>query len=201
MYRILIVMILSLFAVSCNSVDKEHLELANILRSSFDNLYLAKYGLDYPHTKHTLNKCIKYNDQQCLIAYNLVLESKNKILSLSDTKSLETTLDIIETTCSSEDERIANFTCYGGIMSLYFYDSSAQDKKIFERINKYPKAIKNIIFNNEFYWFHNRPKRSNWINYISTIDVDWEQDGQKEFVLNMFKRDINQIDGEPWVLR
>ena len=86
-------------------------------------------------------------------------------------------------------------------MSLYFYNSPVQDRIIFKRIKKYPREIQKIIFNSYYFWFHNRPKNSNWINYISTLDIDWEQDGQKKFILNMFKRSINKVDGEPWVLR
>jgi len=114
---------------------------------------------------------------------------------------LVVTLDIIEQSCLLEDEAAAKNICYGGLMSLYFYSSSVQDRMIFSRIKKYPKAIKNIIFNHDFLWYHNRPEYFVWIDYISIIDIDWEQDTQKQFVLDMFKKNINQLDGEPWVLR
>ncbi len=199
--KIILFVIFLTSIISCKVVDNKQQDLIYILQTSFDNVYLAKHGLDYPHTQNFLNKCIEKNDQKCLDAYNQVLNGKNRILSLSNTNSLETTLDIIEKTCLSEDENIANFTCYGGIMSLYFYNSPAQDKIILSRIKKYPKAVKNIIFNHEFLWYHNRPENNVWINYISSVDVNWEQDIQKQFILNMFKKRINQIDGEPWVLR
>jgi hypothetical protein len=191
---------LSLLA-SCDLESNKQKKLTPILYDSFEQIYYAKYALDFPHTKSALNNCIEYKNKPCLEVYKQFKEGKNSILSLSDNKSLAATLDIIEKTCLSQTQAMENNICYGGLMSLYFYNSSEQDQKIFKRINKYPKAIKNIIFNNDFLWFHNRPKNSYWINYITTLDVDWAQDGQKQFVLNMLKRNINQIEGEPWVLR
>lgn len=189
------------FITSCTVIKNRQQDMIFILRTSFDAIYIAKYGLDYPRTEHSLNRCVEYKDQQCLNAYNHVLKGKNRILSLSSSNSLTITLDIIEDSCLSEDENIANFTCYGGIMSLYFYNSPEHDYKILSRIKEYPKMVKSIIFNNEFLWYHNRPEPDVWIDYISSIDVSWEKDVQKQFVLDMFKKSIDQVGSEPWVLK
>lgn len=199
--KIILIGFFLILLASCGLVSNKQKNLIPVLQASFERIYYAKYALDFPHTESALNNCIEYKNKPCLEVYKHFKEGKSSILSLSSDKSLSATLDIIEQACLSEDQTMSNNICYGGLMSLYFYNSSAQDQKIFRRISKYPKAIKNIIFNNEFFWFHNRPKNNNWINYISTLDVDWEQGGQKQFVLNMFKKNINQIDGEPWVLR
>ncbi len=139
----------------------------------------------------------------CLDAFRCVKEAKKTIESLSDSKALDATLDIIEATCLSKNETTANFTCFGGIMSLYFYNSPDQDAKILARVKRYPKTIRNMIFNNEFYWFHNRPNFNSWISYIATADVDWEYTMQKQHITDMFKIGIEEVDGlyEPWVHR
>lgn len=172
-----------------------------VLQASFSKIYYAKYALDFPHTKNALKNCMKYHNKSCLEVYQFFKAGKNSILSLSDDGSLNVTLDIIEQACLPEAFLETRNVCYGGIMSLYFYNSPTQDKKILTRVREYPKAIKSIIFNNYFFWFHNRPNHKDWVSFISTLDINWELKGQKEFVLSMFKKNISEIDGEPWVLR
>ena len=183
--------------------DNEQPDLVPILKTSFERIYLAKGGLEYPHSKETLDMCVQSNDKPCLDAFRYVKEAKKTIESLSDRKALDATLDIIEATCLSKNETTANFTCFGGIMSLYFYNSPDQDAKILARVKRYPKTIRNMIFNNEFYWFHNRPNFNSWISYIATADVDWEYTIQKQHITDMFKIGIEEVDGlyEPWVHR
>ena len=86
-------------------------------------------------------------------------------------------------------------------MSLYFYDTTEQDDLMLKRLSEYPKPIKNIIFNHEFLWFHNRPSVKQWNNIISMFDIDWSLDTQKHFVLGLFKQEIDLVEGDPWVLR
>lgn len=188
-------------SLSCNAVNNEQKDLELNLLKSFDHIYLAKFGLDFPKTVDTLNRCIQYNDKQCLKAYNEVMEGKKKIQSVASTHALEITLDIIEKACLSKDEKLANFTCYGGIMSLYFYNSPEYDAKILERIKIYPKKIRNMIFDNEFYWFYNRPNKDVWINVVSMMDVDWVNNTYKEHILSLFRKNIEEVKGETWVLK
>lgn len=185
---------------SCKSTNDEQKDLTPILQASFQKIYYAKFALDFPHTEHALSNCVEYKNKSCLKVYKYFKEGKDTLLSLSANKSLELTLDIIEQACLSEDENMALNICYGGLMSLYFYNSPIQDHQIFSRIKKYPKAIKSIIFNYGFLWYHNRPNYNAWVNYISTVDIDWKRN-KKQFILGMFKKNINQVDGEPWVLR
>ena len=199
-------LMLSLFLgcmVGCKVLNSEQQDLTFILQTSFEKIALAKYGLNYPHTKHSLDRCIEYNDRQCLDTYHQVAENKNTIQSLahSNSKSLATTLDIIEGACLSKDENIANFVCYGGIMSLYFYHSPEQDAEIRARIKKYPKKIRNRIFNNDFFWYCNRPDADAWVNYLSVADVDWSDEVQKQYTAGLFKKRIEEVDAEAWVLR
>ncbi len=179
----------------------EQKDLVPMLQASFEKLYYAKYALDFPHTESALNHCVEYNNEPCLEVYKQFQEGKDTLQSISSDESLLATLDIIEQACLSEEQNIATSICYGAIMSLYFYNSSNQDAIIFKRVNEFSKAINNIVFNHDFLWFHNRPNVINWHNYISTLEIDWEQRGQKQFVLNSLNKNINQIEGEPWVLR
>lgn len=197
--RTIIFVLFLIPSFSCNAVNSEQKTLEYILPKSFEQIYLAKFGLDFPKTVDTLNRCIQYNDKQCLKAYNEVTEGKRTLQSVSSSHALETTLNIIEKSCLSKDENLANFTCYGGIISLYFYNSPEQDAKILERIKIYPKKIKNMIFDNEFYWFYNRPNKDVWINAVSTMDVDWEDDTYKQYILSLFRKSIEEVKGETWV--
>jgi hypothetical protein len=182
---------------SCKALNNEQKNLEFILKKSFDQIYLAKFGLDFPQTVASLNRCIQYNDKQCLKANNEVMEGAKMIQSVSSTHALETTLDIIESACLSKDENLANFTCYGGIISLYFYNSPEQDAKILERIKIYPKKIKNIIFANDFFWFYNRPNKDVWINVVSALDVDWVNNTYKQHILSRFRKSIEEAKCAP----
>jgi len=162
---------------------------------------LAKHGEEYPYSKKRLNSCIKNNYKSCLNVYYQVVDSKNTIISHVSDESLDITLDIIESACLSKDENVANFICYGGIMSLYFYNSSKKDKYILSRIKTYPEKIRTLIFNNDFFWYYNRPDHDVWVKYVSIADVNWKSDNQKKIVYNMFNKKIHEIDGDPWVLR
>jgi len=203
-YSVLIMLFLFLGCMSnCKVPNSEQQDLTFVLETSFEKISLAKYGLNYPHTKHSLDRCIEYNDRECLDTYHQVAENKNTIQSLAQTnsKSLATTLDIIESACLSKNENIANFVCYGGIMSLYFYDSPEQDAGIRARIKKYPKEIRNRIFNNNFFWYSNRPDVDAWVTYISVAVVDWSDESQKRYTADRFKKRIEEIDEDAWVRR
>jgi hypothetical protein len=191
--------------VSSGIIDsKEQTNLKLILQSSFEDIYLAKYGLEYPSTEERLNRCIKQNDKPCLNIYKRFEKGKKTITSLPASSTLDTTLDIIETACLSKDENIANSVCYGGIMSLYFYSSLEQDAKILTRVKKYPKKVRNLMFNNDFFWYYNRPDSDRWVTYLSKADIEWkewEPGIKKKIIMNLFKKNISEYDGEPWVLR
>lgn len=202
--RLVAFVLLFSFIFDCFALNNEASDLDVVLQKAFDKIHLSKYGLDYPGTIHVLDSCIKYNDRQCLKVYNNVLAGKKTIQSVSSIKALEATLDIIERACLSKNENLANSTCYGGILSLYFYTSNEQDKKILDRIKTYPKAIRNIIFGDDFFWYHNRPNKDVWINAISTMDIDWRNDIHKQRVLSLFGKrieDIEDVKNETWVVK
>jgi len=188
-------------AASCQTIYLDEQDITTSLQSSFDKIYLAKYGLNYPHSKKTLSRCVKYNDTQCLNTHQKVLDGKSTILSLPSDAALNTTLDIIKKSCVSKDQNVANFTCYGGIMSLYFYSTAAQDKKIIERVKQYPREVRNILFNNDFFWYHNRQDNQMWINYLSIAEVDWKYETRRQTVVDLFLTTIENADNEAWVLR
>jgi hypothetical protein len=187
--------------MGCTTINNQQQDLTYLLQTSFEKIYLAKYGLNYPHTKNSLSRCVQYDNRPCLDCYHQVAEGKNTIESLADSKALVTTLDIIERACLSKSERISNFVCYGGIMSLYFYNSPEQDAKIRARIKKYPKKVRNKIFNSDFFWYYNRPDFNVWTTYISAVDVDWKHETQKQHISELLKKNIEDVDEEPWVLR
>jgi len=129
------------------------------------------------------------------------MEAKSKLKSLRPTKALTNTLDMIAKACVSKDENVSNFICYGGLISLYMYDTAKQDALILSRIKTYPKKVRSLIFNYHFYWIHNRPNPLIWIDYVLTADLDWQDSYQKQFIADEFKKTISEIDVEPWALR
>ncbi len=185
----------------CIAADKQQQDLEGLLQKSFDQIFLAIGGLEYPYTVKQLNYCVKYNDKDCLRAYKHVLEGKKNIKAVASMKALETTLDLIEKDCLSKDEELAKFTCFGAILSLYFYALPAQDVKILNRMKIYPKKLKNIIFNYNFYWFYNRPNKDLWISAVSTMDIDWEYKTDKQDTLDMFKKDITELHDKTFIVR
>jgi hypothetical protein len=185
----------------CEASGEQPKDLEAHLQKAFGLIYLATNGLDYPGSVHTLNKCVKHKDKECLEVYKLVLEGKKMIQSVSSMKSLETTLDIIEKTCLSEDQKLANSVCDGGILSLYFYTLPEQDAKILARVKNYPKKIKNIIFHHRFYWFYNRPNKAAWVSAISEMDIDWRNDSHKQRTLVLFRKNIAELKGETFIAK
>lgn len=186
---------------SCSAAKNKQYDLTPTLQASFEKIYYAKYALEFPHTESALNNCVEYNNNPCLDVFKQFKDGKKIIMSLASDKSLHATLDIIEKACLSEEPTMKDNICYGGLMSLYFYNSREKDRVIFNRIKKYPSKIKDIVFNNGFLWFHNRPKNKIWVDYISELDIEWKQSTQKDFVMKIFKTKIGQIDGDPWVFR
>lgn len=197
--KVIIALIFSLLIGSCEANNKPKKDLPSILRTSFDRLFLAENGLESPYTEDDLNDCIERNYKPCLDIVNVVEDAKKTILSLPADEALDTTLDIIKSACLSQDEATANITCYGGIMSLYFYHSPKQDTKILARIKKYPKEIRNLIFNDQFYWYYNRPTHQVWIDYLSIADIDWEDENQKRFISDMFNKSIDDLEKKHWI--
>ena len=203
-FKIILISSLVFITSSCTSANEKNDDVVSTLNSSLSVISLARLGLEFPHTDEQLEICIKHESKGCVDVYNNVKEAKKTILSLPADETLKTTLNIIEETCVSEDPEVIYGICYGGLMTLYFYDSPAQDKIILERISQFPNIIKELTFNNELYWFHNRPKPNLWVEYLSTLDITWEREPglQKEFVINRFKKSISEVEDEdPWVLR
>ncbi len=198
--KLIIIVFLLMSIVACEANNKK--ELTSILHTSFESIYSVRFSKIFPHTEEILNSCIQSSDKPCLDVYHRFKKAKNTILVFPADKALGATLDIIEKACVSEDEVMANDVCYGGLMSLYFYNTPELDAKVLARIKKYPKKIKNVIFNYYFYWFCNRPDVNVWIHYTSTVDVEWKPNKlKKQSILGMFKKDINECDDKPWVLR
>jgi len=205
MFKILLISVFAILITSCNSKaeKQQNSDLTSQLQASFKTIYLTRFSKDYPRSDAYLDNCEKYNNEKCLELYNQVKETKKAILSLPPEQALIETLNIIESACTSEDSDIANSVCYGGLMSLYFYDSKEQDELIFERIKEYPVEVKNIAFHYNFFWFNNRPEPQKWIDYISTLDIDWQWDTgvQKKAVIDRFGKNIDDvIDDLPWML-
>jgi hypothetical protein len=186
---------------NCMADDKQQKDLEAHLKKSFGLIYLATNGLEYPVLVSNLNNCIKHNDKECLEVYNLVLEGKKMIQSVSSMKALDATLTIIEKACLSKEEELANFTCIGAILSLYFYTSPEQDARILNRVKNYPKKIKNLIFHRDFYWAHNRPDKDVWIREVSKMDVDWHNDIHKKRTLALFKKSLAEMKDKTWVAK
>lgn len=187
--------------VGCNASSKQQPELRAILEKSFEKIYLATNGLEYPSSLSMLNNCIKHNDEGCLKSYNEVLAGKKMIKSVPPVNALDATLDIIESACLSKDKNLANSICYGGILSLYFYDTPEQDSKILSRIKIYPKKIKSIIFGTDFFWFYNRPNKAVWINAISSMDINWRNDIHKQHTLDQFNKGIVEFKDRTFVMK
>jgi hypothetical protein len=199
--RVVTFLLFSLAGCVCMATDKQQKNLEAVLQKSFNQLAMAVSGLDYPYTVDMLNDCVKHNDKDCLRVYNHTLAGKKMIQSVSSIKSLDITLDGIEKYCRSQDENLANFTCNGAVLSLYFYTTVAQDTKILNRIKIYPKQIKNIIFRNSFYWFYNRPNKDAWVSAISVMDIDWRNDIHKQRTLSLFRKDIEELKNETFVAK
>jgi hypothetical protein len=199
--RLAVLVLIMFFGCNYNTHESKQEELSSTLKTAFERLYLAKGGLEYPHSKEALDNCTQHNDKACLDAFNQVNHAKDVIASSADIKTLETTLDIIEATCLSSDEETAPFICYGGIMSLYYYNAPDQDTLIMNRMERYPKTIRNMIFNNEFYWYLNRPDPNKWIRFLESADIHWDDRPQKMYTLDMFKKKLDELDTQPWVLR
>jgi hypothetical protein len=186
---------------SCVAADKQQQDLEALLQKSFDQLFLAIGGLEYPHTVKQLNNCFKYNDKDCLRVHNHVLEGKKRIKSVASMKTLDTTLNLIEKYCLSKNEYMANVTCFGAILSLYFYTTPEQDAKILNRMKIYPKKLKFIIFNYDFYWFYNRPNTDAWVSAVSTMDIDWEYKLDKQRILALFGKNLGEMQGETFIAK
>ena len=156
------------------------------LSKSVKNLYLGKHGLEYPYDQSALDRCSKDQYQPCLRVYDKVKKAKENILSIPGNAALPIILKLIQESCNSEDEIQANYVCHGSIMALYFYNDKNHDTKILSAIKGYNKTTKNIIFNNDFSWFHNRTNESEWANYLISEDISWDHEGSKKEVINMF---------------
>lgn len=200
MFKIIITSILAILVSSC-SVENQSQQSAPSLESSIENIYLARFSSEFPRTDSDLKDCVESDNKSCLEAYNNVKEAK-KVLQVTSDEALGTILDVIGDACKVENLESKKGMCYGGIMSLYFYNSTEHDEKIFERINGYSTAIKKIIFNYDFHWFHNRSEQDTWVEYVSFIEIEWESVAQKKSILNSFKMPIKYVEVQsPWVLR
>lgn len=201
-YFIIIIIVMSFFIISGGDENKKN-NLAMVLKDAFSGIYLARFSKDYPFTNDVLYYCIKNDNKLCLKIYHRVTNAKNTIISHASDESLEITLDIIESEClikdGSQDGSQAFVYCYGGIMSLYFYNSSENDKYIKSRLKGYSKELILLIFDHNYLWYYNRPDSDLWVKYIEKVDVNWEYNGRVKDLIEIFNKDISEARGEPWV--
>ncbi len=169
----------------CSAEPAKNLLEEELLKSVKD-LYLGKHGREYPYNQSALNRCLKDQYQPCLRVYNKVEKAKENILSIPGDTALPIILNLIQKSCISKDEVQANYVCHGSIMALYFYNDRSYDMKILSAIKGYNKATKNIIFNNDFSWFHNRSVKNDWVNYLESEDISWDYKHSKKEVIKAF---------------
>ncbi|HED35082.1 MAG TPA: hypothetical protein ENJ08_12865 [Gammaproteobacteria bacterium] len=179
--------------------ENKKINLMTVLKKSFSDIYVSRFSKDYPFTNNILYYCIKNNYAPCLRLYHQVKDAKNTIISYASDESLEITLDIIESECLVKNDPQSSMNCYGGIMSLYFYNSLENDKYILSRFEKYPGEINFLIFDFNFLWYYNRSDSDLWIRYVENADINWEYDGRVKNLIEMFNKDISEVRGEPWV--
>ncbi len=200
--KLIIIVFLLMSTVACEANNNKKKELISMLQTSFEGITSVKFSKIFPHMERSLNACIQSRDKLCLMVYHRFKQGKSTILSLPADQALDATLDIIEKACVSVNDLTTQDHCYGGLMSLYFYNTPELDAKILARIKKYPKKIKNVIFNYDFYWYCNRPNVNVWIDYTSTVDVEWKPNKlKKQVILDIFRKTIDEFENEPWVLR
>lgn len=163
-------------------------KLANTLHSDFSAMYMAAHGRDFPSSKAKLADCKKANNAACLDVFGSVQAASESLRAIRSIETLRESLAIIESSCLSKNEEIANYVCYGGIISLYFFNDVAEDELILKTVENYPKTIRNIIFNNSFAWQENRPDEQLWINYIDSADIDWKTNDTKSVTTELFSK-------------
>lgn len=206
--QITITVILSFFIISSKADNSERENLAFILHEAFDGLAVVRDDLSsFPSNEDHLQQCIQYNLIRCMDNYRSVQAAVDSISSLPTDEALDVTLEIIGRACVAEDGISLHYFCNGGIMSLYFYTTPEQDAEILAHVKQYPKQIQNFIFNDHFYWFHNRPDKEVWIDYISAADIDFKHKNQKKTISNLFRKRIDEMHKKfgdtvftPWVL-
>jgi len=182
-FRRILSLVLLLVLMGCQTLEPDSNALRNQLEAAFGDLYLAKGGLEFPHTEAALTRCVEYDNQSCLKAHQTVEKAQQTILAFPTKQALEETLRTIPVVCGSNDKQEAVFICQGGIMSLYFYNDDADDADILQAVKYYPKAVRNLIFNGDFAWFNNRSKAKNWIAYIESADIEWTYESAKELLV------------------
>jgi hypothetical protein len=196
LYCLPALLITVLFQTACNkqgSLDQN--EASSQLVPLFRALYVAEYGKFYPHSEKILERCKTTDDKKCLALYKSVNNAKQELISLKSQETLKTTFKIIIDSCESPNEEVANFDCYGALMSFYFYSEAEYDADILEFVKNLSPRVQTKIFNGNFDWFINRPDPELWVDYLKDAPVEWQTDAAQQVTMDYF---INKFEPAFW---
>lgn len=194
LYCLLVPLITLLLQSACSKHDSlERNDLSAQLVPLFRTLYMGEHGKLYPHSEKILELCKTTNDKKCLEVYEKVKETKQKLIALKSQETLNTTFNVIIDSCESPNENIANFDCYGALMSFYFYPEAEYDKAILEFVGNLSPKMQALIFDQHFDWFANRANPVLWTDYLKDAPVTWKTDNSKEITMGYFgdSRDVS----------
>ncbi len=168
-------------------------DLKSGLNHAYEQLYNARFTLEYPPREEILKLCQEKQIKDCLSAYLPVQEAKQKlrqVMAKDQAAVFEHTVTTINQTCLKPDpdtDQQNIFRCYGAVIALYFFTDPVYDQKIRDLLSHSPTSIARVMLSARFERFYNRPHLDKWITVINALPNEVLTDSEKQPVLKFFK--------------
>ncbi len=168
-------------------------DLKNGLNHAYEQLYNARFALEYPPREEILKICQEKQIKDCLSVYLPVQDAKQKLrqaIAKDQATVFAHTVTTINQACLKPDpdtDQQSVFRCYGAVIALYFFTDPVYDQKIRDLLSHAPRSIARVMLGTRFEWFYNRPHLDKWITVINALPNDVLTDSEKQPVLKFFK--------------
>jgi len=183
-------LLISLISFGCTAATPDFNEKLN---KAYEQLYLARFGLEYPPREDILRICLEKKLQDCLSVYNPVQEGKQTLRAAiaKDKAAVFTHLtNTIAQDCTKTDtktEQQAIFRCYGAVIAWYFFTDPVYNQKLQDILAHAPSTIAKIILGTRYEWNYNRPQVDKLITLIKALPTDTLTDAEKQSIIRFFK--------------
>lgn len=141
----------------------------------FSSLALAIGGLDFPHTRQTLDLCRQRNDEACLKSYRRVKTARDSLLSRPRNEALKRVFETIGADCGQESADLATeMNCTGAVAALYFFPGPEDDRAIREFFHRLPPSTLKKVIASGGDWPGNRENKPAWRQWVAESPLSSE---------------------------
>jgi hypothetical protein len=189
MNKIATFLVLCFLLSGCTNSASAEKAFESKLDKAYEDLYSARFGLEYPPSKKDLDICKNKKIESCLRVYTAVQDAKkfiHEVIERDESLALSDTLNKITVKCGVENS-MKDLTCVGAVISLYFFDKEKYQQQIRDALTSSGNSVIKLVFSYRYEWMYNRPDSDRWIAFVNSLPEPVMSHNEKEPFIEYFE--------------